>query len=138
MNQHKILELIGRTNSLFGADLIKNESEISQRIQDSRFLVIGGADVVQEDARGRLTLLDIAPMVLHALDEAVPSGMSGRAQRGFLSRNAEVRRIDDAYTKVRCLRAACRLSRLTTQNHQHSTENEYEEAQNPLFHDSPP
>ena len=59
-------------------------------------LVMGGADVVQEDARGRLTLLDIAPMVLHALDEAVPSGMSGRAQRGFLRRNAEVRRIDDA------------------------------------------
>lgn len=59
-------------------------------------LVMGGADVVHEDARGRLTLVDIAPMVLHALDEAVPSGMSGRAQPGFLRRNAEVRRIDDA------------------------------------------
>ena len=70
-------------------------------------LVIGGADVVQEDARGRLTLLDIAPMV-HASTRRAGC-MSGRTA-GFLSRK-EVRRIDDAEDEASSRRRRLRRPR---------------------------
>jgi len=43
MNRSKILELIGRTKPLFAADLAAHETEIADRISQSKFLVIGGA-----------------------------------------------------------------------------------------------
>jgi FlaA1/EpsC-like NDP-sugar epimerase len=66
MNQSKILQLIGRTNSLFATDLSKHEAEIAERIKDSRFLVIGGAGsiggaVVEEIFRR-------GPKALHVVD----------------------------------------------------------------------
>lgn len=66
MNSNTILELIGRKQSLFSNDLAKFESEIASRIQDARFLVIGGAGsiggaVVEEIFRRR-------PQQLHVVD----------------------------------------------------------------------
>ncbi len=66
MQQSNILELIGRTNSLFTNDLAKHESEIAERTRDSRFLIIGGAGsiggaVVEEIFRR-------GPQALHVVD----------------------------------------------------------------------
>lgn len=66
MKQSETLQLIGRTNSLFAADLVNHESEISEQIKNSRFLVIGGAGsiggaVVDEIFRRN-------PRALHVVD----------------------------------------------------------------------
>lgn len=66
MNRSEILELIGRTNSLFATDLAAHDSEIADRISGSKFLVIGGAGsiggaVVEEIFRR-------SPLALHVVD----------------------------------------------------------------------
>lgn len=66
MKQSNTLQLIGRTNSLFATDLANHESEISEQIKNSRFLVIGGAGsiggaVVEEIFRR-------SPKTLHVVD----------------------------------------------------------------------
>lgn len=57
--------------------------------------VMAGADVEAEDKRGTMELIDVAPLVLHALDEAVPTGLRGDAHPAFLGRGAPVTRIAD-------------------------------------------
>jgi UDP-N-acetylglucosamine 4,6-dehydratase len=61
-----ILDLIGRCEPLFEADLSRFATELSERVQSGRFLVIGGAGsigqaVVREIFRRR-------PAVLHVVD----------------------------------------------------------------------
>jgi len=38
-----ILDLIGRSEELFGADVERSERELSEMVRGSRFLAIGGA-----------------------------------------------------------------------------------------------
>ena len=61
-----ILKLIGRTNELFDTDIKKYESELKAIIQDSSFLVIGGAGTI-----GKATTKEIFkrnPKKLHVVD----------------------------------------------------------------------
>lgn len=41
-----ILQLIGRDEALFDADVDRYESALSQKVARGRFLVIGGADSI--------------------------------------------------------------------------------------------
>ena len=38
-----VLHLIGRSAALFDADIVAHEAELSARVEQGRFLVIGGA-----------------------------------------------------------------------------------------------
>ena len=66
MNSDSILKMIGRTKNLFQDDLAAHETEIADRISQSKFLVIGGAGsigsaVVEEIFRR-------GPKALHVVD----------------------------------------------------------------------
>lgn len=61
-----ILPLIGRTKPLFVEDLGKIESEISDIVKNSRFLVIGGAGTIGSAICRELFARD--PKVLHVVD----------------------------------------------------------------------
>ncbi|MFZ2447558.1 MAG: UDP-N-acetylglucosamine 4,6-dehydratase [Syntrophobacteraceae bacterium] len=61
-----ILQLIGRQNELFQADMAGNEALLGEMIRDSRFLVIGGAGSV-----GQAVVKEIfkrKPRALHVID----------------------------------------------------------------------
>ncbi len=45
-----VLELIGRDQALFEADLARHEVELSERVANGRFLVIGGARSIGQAA----------------------------------------------------------------------------------------
>ena len=60
------LDLIGRDAALFDDDLIANEAELSRRVAEGRFLVIGGAGSIgQAVAR---EIFKRKPKVLHVVD----------------------------------------------------------------------
>ena len=61
-----ILGLIGRTGPLFEKDIADNEKEISKTIEESRFLVIGGAGTIGSAICREL--FDRNPKVLHVVD----------------------------------------------------------------------
>jgi FlaA1/EpsC-like NDP-sugar epimerase len=61
-----ILSLIGRQNELFEADILKQEEELQRIVQESRFLVIGGAGSI-----GQAVVKEIFkrnPLKLHVVD----------------------------------------------------------------------
>jgi FlaA1/EpsC-like NDP-sugar epimerase len=61
-----ILSIIGRTASLFSADIATHETELSRLVADSRFLVIGGAGSI-----GSAVVREIfkrKPKLLHVVD----------------------------------------------------------------------
>lgn len=61
-----ILEVIGRKDMLFADDIAAHEAELSERIANSRFLVIGAAGTI-----GQATTREIfkrSPKVLHCVD----------------------------------------------------------------------
>ena len=61
-----VLQLIGRDQTLFEADLARHEVELSERIANGRFLVIGGAGSI-----GQAVVREIfkrQPKVLHVVD----------------------------------------------------------------------
>jgi FlaA1/EpsC-like NDP-sugar epimerase len=61
-----ILQLIGRDQPLFEADLARHESLLSERVAAGRFLVIGGAGSIgQAVAR---EIFKRQPRVLHVVD----------------------------------------------------------------------
>jgi len=59
-------------------------------------LVVGGARARHASERGRAVLLDVAPTILLALDEPVPSTMQGTVRADLLAIDATPRRIDAA------------------------------------------
>ena len=61
-----VLELIGRSEALFGADIAAREAELSALVAASRFLVIGGAGSI-----GQAVVREVfkrQPRVLHVVD----------------------------------------------------------------------
>ena len=61
-----ILNLVGRTNGLFVSDITENESELSDKVSSSTFLVLGGAGSI-----GQAVVKEIfkrAPRKLHVVD----------------------------------------------------------------------
>jgi FlaA1/EpsC-like NDP-sugar epimerase len=63
---HDVLQLIGRDQPLFEADLARHESLLSERVAAGRFLVIGGAGSIgQAVAR---EIFKRQPRVLHVVD----------------------------------------------------------------------
>jgi len=61
-----ILKLIGRSNSLFTDDLAKHENELADKVQESSFLVLGGAGSI-----GQAVVKEIfkrSPKKLHVVD----------------------------------------------------------------------
>ncbi|MBK8637511.1 MAG: UDP-N-acetylglucosamine 4,6-dehydratase [Chromatiaceae bacterium] len=63
---YDVLQLIGRDQALFEADLTRHEALLSERVKTSRFLVIGGAGSIgQAVAR---EIFKRRPRVLHVVD----------------------------------------------------------------------
>lgn len=63
---HDVLQLIGRDQALFEADLARHEVELSERVANGRFLVIGGAGSIgQAVAR---EIFKRRPRALHVVD----------------------------------------------------------------------
>lgn len=61
-----VLDLIGRSRTLFDADLARHEAELAQRVREGRFLVIGGAGSI-----GQAVCREIfqrQPRCLHVVD----------------------------------------------------------------------
>ncbi|MBE2258148.1 MAG: UDP-N-acetylglucosamine 4,6-dehydratase [Rhodobacteraceae bacterium] len=61
-----ILELIGRTEPLFGADIDQHERELSRLVAGNRFLVIGGAGSIGQAVSREI--FKRKPRVLHVVD----------------------------------------------------------------------
>ena len=61
-----ILELIGRSEALFEADIHRHEHELSELVADSRFLVIGGAGSIGQAVTREI--FKRKPKVLHVVD----------------------------------------------------------------------
>ncbi len=61
-----VLELIGRKNELFAADVGAHECEIAHLVRKSRFLVIGGAGSIGQAVTREIFKRD--PRVLHVVD----------------------------------------------------------------------
>lgn len=61
-----ILELIGRDQALFAADLAVHERELTRRVADSRFLVIGGAGSIGQAVTREI--FKRKPRTLHVVD----------------------------------------------------------------------
>ena len=61
-----ILEIIGRDQELFASDIDSFSKEISERIKNSRFLVIGGAGSIGQAVTKEIFKRD--PLVLHVVD----------------------------------------------------------------------
>ena len=61
-----ILNMIGRTGPLFEKDMEDNEKKLSDIIENSRFLVIGGAGTIGSAICREL--FDRNPKVLHVVD----------------------------------------------------------------------
>ena len=57
---------------------------------------MGGADVIKDAVRGQLELVDIAPIVLHALEERIPTSFGGDPHATFLAGRGTPLRVDDA------------------------------------------
>lgn len=63
---HDILELIGRTEVLFDSDISKHETELTKRVQESSFLVIGGAGSIGQAVTKEIFKRN--PKKLHVVD----------------------------------------------------------------------
>jgi len=61
-----ILNLIGRSQELFGADIAHHERELSEIVRASRFLVIGGAGSIGQAVTREIFRRD--PRLLHVVD----------------------------------------------------------------------
>jgi UDP-N-acetylglucosamine 4,6-dehydratase len=61
-----ILELVGRSEPLFGGDLDRHERVLAQRVADSRFLVIGGAGSIGQAVTREI--FKRGPKALHVVD----------------------------------------------------------------------
>lgn len=61
-----ILELIGRTEALFDDDIINHEAELKRRVQQSSFLVIGGAGSIGQAVTKEIFKRN--PSKLHVVD----------------------------------------------------------------------
>lgn len=61
-----ILPLVGRTQPLFEGDIARRETELSEIVRNSRFLVIGGAGTIGSAICRELFVRD--PRVLHVVD----------------------------------------------------------------------
>ena len=61
-----VLELIGRQEALFTADIAEHESELSRLVSESRFLVIGGAGSIGQAVTREI--FKRKPKVLHVVD----------------------------------------------------------------------
>jgi FlaA1/EpsC-like NDP-sugar epimerase len=61
-----ILEIIGRRQPLFDADIAKNESQLTEIVNNSRFLVIGGAGSIGQAVTREIFKRD--PKVIHVVD----------------------------------------------------------------------
>jgi len=61
-----ILELVGRTRALFGADVQSHEAELSAKVAASRFLVIGGAGTIGQALTREI--FKRHPKTLHVVD----------------------------------------------------------------------
>jgi len=61
-----ILDLIGRSQELFGADVARHERELSEIVRASRFLVIGGAGSIGQAVTREIFRRD--PRLLHVVD----------------------------------------------------------------------
>lgn len=61
-----ILSMVGRTKPLFDKDILNNEKEISEIVENSRFLVIGGAGTIGAAICRELFARN--PKVLHVVD----------------------------------------------------------------------
>ena len=66
MNNEVMLELIGRSSSLFDLDLLQLQSEIFNLVGDSRFLVIGGAGSIGQAVTKEIFKRN--PKTLHIVD----------------------------------------------------------------------
>ncbi|PHS64004.1 MAG: UDP-N-acetylglucosamine 4,6-dehydratase [Alcanivorax sp.] len=63
---HDILELIGRTEVLFDSDISKHETALTKRVQESSFLVIGGAGSIGQAVTKEIFKRN--PKKLHVVD----------------------------------------------------------------------
>ena len=61
-----ILDLIGRSQELFGVDVARHERELSEIVRASRFLVIGGAGSIGQAVTREIFRRD--PRLLHVVD----------------------------------------------------------------------
>ncbi len=61
-----ILDLIGRTEELFGSDIRKHEAELSRLVSESRFLVVGGAGSIGQAVTKEI--FKRKPKTLHVVD----------------------------------------------------------------------
>lgn len=61
-----VLQLIGRQTPLFQEDILKHEQELSDKVSDSRFLVIGGAGSIGSAVVKEIFRRD--PKLLHVVD----------------------------------------------------------------------
>ena len=61
-----VLELIGRDQPLFAADVARHEAELSMRVAEGRFLVIGGAGSIGQSVAREI--FKRQPRVLHVVD----------------------------------------------------------------------
>ena len=61
-----VSELIGRTSTLFGADVDGLSDDLSSLVKDSRFLVIGGAGSIGQAVTKEI--FKRSPKVLHVVD----------------------------------------------------------------------
>ena len=61
-----ILEIIGRRQPLFDADIAKNESQLTEIVNKSRFLVIGGAGSIGQAVTREI--FKRGPKAIHVVD----------------------------------------------------------------------
>lgn len=61
-----ILEIIGRSAPLFESDIVRHEKALSEMVQGSRFLVIGGAGSIGQAVTREI--FKRKPKALHVVD----------------------------------------------------------------------
>ncbi|MEM9801494.1 MAG: alkaline phosphatase family protein [Planctomycetota bacterium] len=83
------------TTSAFGSAISVGMPPFPDHALDGIF-VIAGDDVIGAPDREDLGLLDVAPIVLHALDEPIPASLTGDPHPAFFDGRGAPRRIDDA------------------------------------------
>ncbi|MCP2005994.1 UDP-N-acetylglucosamine 4,6-dehydratase [Buttiauxella ferragutiae ATCC 51602] len=66
MKSHLMLSLIGRSDALFACDLAGVDSELNQRVSESRFLVLGGAGSIGQAVTKEI--FKRQPNKLHVID----------------------------------------------------------------------
>lgn len=103
-----VLELIGRTQTLFDADLARHEAELGERVRAGRFLVIGGAGsigqaVCREIFRRRPRLLHVVDISENNLVELV---RDLRSSLGYIDGEFATFALDVDSVEFRALMAA--------------------------------